>query len=128
VRPHQPAVWAAVLLLACFIRPLAEIVRILKKLFERAGHSSPRRPISFRLGGPFISCSVGVGSLDVLRSGSAPVPIDAPVDVPPDDLRRDLAGAPSVAPAARLAFDYLCSAAASVDRGGGCCLCGGRSG
>ena len=78
-------------------------------------HSSPKAADSHSgWAARSFHCSVGVGSLDVLRSGSAPVPIDAPVDVPPDDLRRDLAGAP-VAPAPGWRSDYLCSGAASVD-------------
>lgn len=48
-------------------------------------------------------------------SGSAPVPMDAPVDVMPDDLRGDLADGWSVAPAAGSRSDYSCSAAASAD-------------
>ena len=48
-------------------------------------------------------------------SGSAPVPMDAPVDVPLDDLRRDLAAGSAVAPAAGSRSDYSCSAAGSGD-------------
>jgi hypothetical protein len=49
-------------------------------------------------------------------SGSAPVPMNVPADVGLDDLRRDLAGAPSVAPALGSRSDYSCSsAAASAD-------------
>ena len=49
-------------------------------------------------------------------SGSAPVPMDAPIDVPLDDLRRDLAAGSAVAPAAGSRSDYSCSSvAASAD-------------
>src|SRR5213078_3720803 len=62
-------------------------------------------------------CSVDVGcSVDVLMSGSAPVPTDVPTDVALGDLRRDLAGAPSVAPAPGSRSEYSRpSAAASAD-------------
>jgi len=49
-------------------------------------------------------------------SGSTPVPMVVPAGVALDDLRRDLAGALSVAPAAGSRSDYSCSsAAASAD-------------
>ena len=49
-------------------------------------------------------------------SGSVAVPMDVPADVALDDLRRDLAGAPSVAPAPGSCSDYSCSSVvASAD-------------
>ena len=46
-------------------------------------------------------------------SGSAPVPMDVPADVALGDLRRDLAGAPSVAPAPGSRSGYSCPLAAA---------------